>query len=208
MRPTVVLADDHAVVAEGIGHVLARVADVLERVTDGGQLVERVSRLRPDVVVSDITMPVMNGLDAMRQLKAERVPSRFIFLTINTDPRLAAEAMRSGARGYLVKQAAGEELVEAVRTVMAGRTYLTPLITGHVLFTMSESVNDGSRLTPRQRDILRLIAEGKRMKEIAADLGLSVRTVEDHKAHLMHALDVQTTADLVKFALKQGFVVE
>lgn len=208
MRPRVVLADDHAVVAEGIGHVIARVADVVGRVGDGRQLVESVRRLRPDLVVADITMPVMSGVDAMRQLRAERISSRFIFLTIHTEARLAAEAMRAGARGYVLKHAAGEELVEAIRTVMAGRTYLTPLITGDVLWTMAQGTGDAPRLTARQQEILLLISQGKRMKEIASLLGLSVRTVEDHKAHLFQLFGIDSTAELVKLAMRQGLLPE
>lgn len=208
MKPRVILADDHVMVAEGLGHLISRVADLVAQVFDGRQLVDAARRLQPDIIVSDITMPEMSGLEAMRRLKADKVPSRFIFLTIHTEPRLAAEAMRAGARGYLLKQAAGEELLEAIRTVMGGRTYLTPLITADVLWTIAQNANDDHALTPRQLDVLRLVAQGKRMKEIAADLGLSVRTVEDHKAHLLETLGVETTADLVKFALKQGLISE
>jgi DNA-binding NarL/FixJ family response regulator len=152
-------------------------------------------------------MPAMSGLDAMRQLKAEGSNARFIFLTIHTDARLAAQALRAGASGYLLKQAAGDELLEALRTVMDGRTYLTPLITKDVLFRIANPMEDGPpALTPRQLDILRLIAQGKRMKEIAAELDLSVRTIEDHKAQLLRLLHADSTADLVKFAVRQGLV--
>ncbi|HKW03179.1 MAG TPA: response regulator transcription factor [Vicinamibacterales bacterium] len=208
MRPRVILADDHVMVAEGLGHLISRVADLVAQVFDGRQLVDAARRLEPDIIVSDITMPEMSGLEAMRRLKTDKIGSKFIFLTIHTEPRLAAEAMRAGARGYLLKQAAGEELLEAIRTVMAGRTYLTPLITADVLWTIAQNSNDDHALTPRQLDVLRLVAQGKRMKEIAADLGLSVRTVEDHKAHLLETLGVETTADLVKFAVKQGLIAE
>ena len=143
----------------------------------------------------------------MRQIKADGSQARFIFLTIHDDARLAARALRAGAVGYLLKQAAGEELLEAIRTVIDGRTYLTPFITKDVLWTMANL--DGDRtpaLTPRQLEILRLIAQGKRMKEIAAELDLSVRTIEDHKAQLMRLLGADSTADLIKFAVRQGLV--
>ncbi|HEY7447131.1 MAG TPA: response regulator transcription factor [Vicinamibacterales bacterium] len=207
MRPRVILADDHVMVAQGLGRLLGEAAELVALVSDGRQLVESTRTLRPDIVVSDVTMPVMSGLDAMRQLKADGSNARFIFLTIHTDARLAAQALRAGASAYLLKQAAGEELFEALRTVMDGRTYLTPLITKDVLWTMGNPAEDDTpALTPRQLEILRLVAQGKRMKEIAAELGLSVRTIEDHKAQLLRMLGVDSTAELVKFAVRQGLV--
>lgn len=207
MRPRIVLADDHVMVAEGLGRLIAEIADLIERVSDGEQLVERVRRLKPDLVVTDITMPLMSGLDAMRTLKADGSKSKFIFLTVHAEPRLAAEAMRSGASAFVLKQAAGEELIEAIRCVMAGRTYVTPDLAGEVLRILARPADAGNpALTSRQREVLVLIAQGKRLKEIAADLNISVRTVEDHKAQLLQALDLKSTADLVKFAIKQNLI--
>ena len=209
MRPKVLLADDHAIIAEGLARLIEDVADLVGRVNDGVRLVEEARRLRHDIVVADITMPGMSGIDAMRQLKAEKSEARFIFLTIHTEARLAAEAMRSGASAYLLKQAAGDELFDAIQAVAQGRTYLTPLITGDVLRNLSAPADSVEReLTPRQRDVLRLLAQGKRMKEIAAELDLSVRTVENHKAHLLQVLSLTSTADLVRFAIKQRIVPE
>jgi DNA-binding NarL/FixJ family response regulator len=209
MRPKVLLADDHAIIAEGLARLIADVADLVGLVNDGVRLVEEARRLRPDIVVADITMPGMSGIDAMRQLKAEKSEARFIFLTIHTEARLAAEAMRSGASAYLLKQAAGDELFDAIQAVAQGRTYLTPLITGDVLRNLTAPADTVEReLTPRQRDVLRLLAQGKRMKEIAAELDLSVRTVENHKAHLLQVLSLTSTADLVRFAIKQRIVPE
>jgi DNA-binding NarL/FixJ family response regulator len=194
-------------VAQGLGRLIAETAELVAVVNDGWQLVESARALRPDIVVSDMTMPLMSGLDAMRELKADGSNARFIFLTIHTDARLAAQALRAGASGYLLKQAAGEELLEAIRTVMDGRTYLTPLITKDVLWTMANPLEDSTpALTARQLDVLRLIGQGKRMKEIAGELNLSVRTIEDHKAVLLRTLGVESTADLVKFAVRQGLV--
>ena len=209
MRPRVLLADDHAIVAEGLARLIADVADLVGQVNDGTRLVEETRRLRPDIVVADVTMPGMSGIDAMRQLKAEGVETRFIFLTIHTEARLAAEAMRSGASAYVLKQAAGNELFDAIQAVTLGRTYLTPLITGDVLRNLTEPGDTAEReLTPRQRDVLRLLAQGKRMKEIAAELEISVRTVENHRAQLSHVLGLTSTADLVRFAIKQRIVPE
>jgi DNA-binding NarL/FixJ family response regulator len=207
MRPRVLLADDHAIIAEGLARLIGDVADLVGQVNDGLRLVEEARRLRPDIVVADITMPGMSGIDAMRQLKAEGSEAQFIFLTIHTEARLAAEAMRSGASGYLLKQAAGNELFAAIQAVTSGRTYLTPLITGDVLRKLASTTYAAEReLTPRQRDVLRLLAQGKRMKEIAAELDISVRTVENHKAHLLQVLSLGSTADLVRFAIKQHIV--
>ena len=205
MRPKVLLADDHAIIAEGLARLIEDVADLVGRVNDGVRLVEETRRLRPDIVVADITMPGMSGIDAMRQLKAEGSEARFIFLTIHTEARLAAEAMRAGASAYLLKQAAGNELFDAIQAVAQGRTYLTPLITGDVLRNLTAPAETVEReLTPRQRDVLRLIVEGRRMKEIGAILDLSARTVETHKYEMMRALGVQSTAELVRYALQNG----
>jgi two-component system, NarL family, response regulator NreC len=207
LKPRVILADDHVMVAEGLSRLIGEVADLVGQVSDGLQLIECARRLRPDIIVSDITMPVMSGLDAMRQLKAERSTARFIFLTIHTEAGLAAEALRAGASGYLLKHAAGEELLEAIRTVFAGRTYLTSHIAKDVLWSIAHSADTREHLlTSRQREILRMLAQGKRMKEIATELKLSVRTIEDHKSQLLQALGVNSTADLIKFAIKHGLV--
>ena len=195
-------------VADGLARLIADVADLVGQVNDGVRLVEEARRLQPDIVVTDITMPGVSGIDAMRKLKAEGSPARFIFVTIHTDALLAAEAMRSGAAGYLLKEAAGDELLDAIRAVMGGRTYLTPLITHDVLQMASATVAAERELTSRQREVLRLLAQGKRMKEIAAELDLSIRTVEDHKSHLMQVLGLETTADLIRFAIKQRIVPE
>jgi DNA-binding NarL/FixJ family response regulator len=202
----VILADDHAIVAEGLGRLIGEVADLVGQVADGRQLVDSARRLKPDIIISDVSMPVMSGLDALRQLKSEGSQARFIFLTMHTEAQLAAEAMRAGASGYLLKAAAGEELFEAIRAAMAGRVYLSPHIAGDVLRTISGANQGEHQLTSRQREVLQLIAQGKRMKEIAADLNISVRTVEDHKSQLLVALGGKSTADLVRFAVKHGLV--
>ena len=203
MRPKVLLADDHALVADSLACRINEVADVVGQVHDDVSLVAETRRLRPDIVVADITTPEMRGIDAMRQLRAEGLGTRFIFLTIHTEPRLAAEAMRSGAAGYLLKQAAGNELSYAIQAVTNGRTYVTSLIISDVLRRLTTPANAADDLTPRQREVLRLLAQGKRMKEVAAELDISVRTVETHKAHLLQALKLASTAELVRFAHQQ-----
>jgi DNA-binding NarL/FixJ family response regulator len=204
-----IIADDHAMVAEGLERIMTEVGDVVARVGDGAQLVDVAQRLAPDIIVSDVTMPGLSGIDAMRQLKAQGSKAKFIFLTIHTEARLAAEAIRSGASGYVLKHAAGEELLDAIRSVLAGRTYLTPLVTRAVIENLSSTDADAEpRLTGRQREVLRLIAQGKRLKEIADALGISVRTVEDHKYQLMRTLNIESTADLVRFAIKHRIVPE
>jgi two-component system, NarL family, response regulator NreC len=205
-RTRVILADDHLIVAEGLGRLIAEVAELVDCVSNGRQLVESARRLLPDVIISDITMPQLSGLDAMRLLKSEGLRARFIFLTIHSDPYLAAGAIRDGASAYLLKQAAGEELVTALRTAEEGRVYLTPIISANVLKAMANPARGTSSLTPRQFEILRLIVEGKRMKEIAGDLGISVRTVEEHKANLVTMLGANGTADLVRVAIRQGLI--
>lgn len=206
-RPRVLIADDHLMIAAGLSRLLEGEAEIVATASDGGELVERARLHRPDIVIADVNMPVMSGLEAMRQLKADGVRAKFIFLTLHTEARLASEALRAGASGYLLKQAAAEELLEALRTVAGGMTYLTPLIARDVLWEMAQPEDTRhTALTPRQKDVLRLISDGKRMKEIAAELNISVRTVESHKHELMSILGVESNADLIKFAIKQGMV--
>lgn len=206
-RPRVLLADDHVMVAQGLSRLLEGEVDIVATVSDGAELVAQAQKHRPDIIVADMSMPVMNGLEAMRRLKTLGVRAKFIFVTLHAEPRLASEAMRNGASGYVLKQAAGDELIEAVRAVAGGLTYLTPLITRDVLRAMAQpDDSEQISLTPRQLDVLRLIAEGKRMKEIAGELQISVRTVETHKQSLLHSLGAETTADLIKFAIKHGLI--
>jgi DNA-binding NarL/FixJ family response regulator len=203
----VLLADDHTIVAAGLSSLLKERFDLVGVVGDGKKLVEMVGKLRPDVVVSDIGMPVLSGLDALRRLRAEGVDTRFIFLTMHDDAQLATEAFRAGASGFLLKQSAGDELIAAIEEVLHGRTYLTPLITKDVIHTLTAPPAEPlQKLTPRQREVLRLIADGKRLKEIAAMLHLSTRTVETHKYDMMHALQVESTAELIRYAIRNGLI--
>jgi DNA-binding NarL/FixJ family response regulator len=206
-RPKVLLADDHAIVAEGLATLLKDYFDLVGTVGDGSALIDAARKLLPDVIVADIAMPVMSGLEALRRLRAVKNDAKVIFLTMHTDAELATEAFRAGASGYVLKHSAGEELIAAIREVLQGRIYLTPLITKDVITTLTEPApKPAMKLTPRQRDVLRLIAKGRRMKEIAAILELSTRTVESHKYEMMRSLGVESTAELVRYAIQIGLV--
>jgi DNA-binding NarL/FixJ family response regulator len=205
--PTVLLADDHAVFTDGLASLLRPSYEIVGSVRDGRQLLEAADRLHPDVIVADVSMPAMSGLDALRRLRERRSHSRAILLTMHADPRLAAEALRAGAAGFVLKEATGDELLTAIKEVLAGRTYLTPAITADVVALMSNpKAVSGVRLTPRQHEILELIVDGRRAKEIAQALDLSPRTVETVKAELMRALNVHSTAGLVRYALEHRLV--
>jgi DNA-binding NarL/FixJ family response regulator len=203
----VLLADDHTIVAQGLASLLRDDFDLVGTVGDGQALIDAARRLRPDVIVADMAMPVMDGLEALHQLKAARIIAKVIFLTMHADAQLATAALRAGASGYVLKHSAGEELITAIQEVLQGRTYLTPLIAKDVITSLMAPEKQATvMLTPRQREVLRLIAEGRRMKEIAATLQLSTRTVETHKYEMMRALGVQSTAELVRYAIHLGLV--
>jgi DNA-binding NarL/FixJ family response regulator len=178
-------------------------------VEDGHALLAAAEKLRPDVVVTDISMPLLNGLDAARQLKKIDPGVKIVFLTMHADVSFATEAFRAGASGYLLKQSAAEELTTAVREVMMGRVYVTPLTAKDVLSTLMDgppAAQKTSELTPRQRQVLQLVAEGRSIKEIAAILEVSTRTVEFHKYNIMEILKVRSTAELTQYAIKRGIV--
>src|SRR5262245_340420 len=209
-KTSVLLAEDHTIVAEGLKSILEGEFDLIGIVPDGRSLVETAKQLKPDVIVTDISMPLLNGLDAVRQIKREGLPAKIIFLTMHTDIPLATEAFRAGASGYLLKQSASQELITAIHEVVKGHAYVTPLITRDVLSFQMEVSHDSeqptAKLTPRQREVLQLIAEGRTMKEIASILDISTRTVEAHKYEMMQTLNVQTTAELIQYAIKIGLV--
>ena len=202
-RHTVVLADDHTIVTDGLSKILQEAEfDVVGAVRDGQHLIDAAMRLRPDVIITDLSMPGLTGLDVLARLKTERLTSKVIVLTMHHDADLATDAIRGGASGFLLKESAGDELLSAVRHVLDGKVYITPTVTRDVMERMTGPANaKAPHLTPRQRDILRLIVKGQRMKEIAANLGLSPRTVEGHKYEMMETLGVTSTAELVRYAL-------
>ena len=204
-RATVLLADDHAIVVEGLASLLQREFFLVGSVPDGARLIDAARHLRPDVIVTDMAMPGMNGLEALRRLRTDKIPSKVIFLTMHADAQLAAEALRAGALGFVMKHAAGKELVAAIHEVLRGGTYVPPQLSSDVLQILAEHRPAGAApLTPRQREVVSLIAAGRSMKEVAAALGLSPRTVETHKYQVMGTLGLKTTAELIRYAIEQG----
>jgi DNA-binding NarL/FixJ family response regulator len=202
-RATVLLADDHRLFTEGLVHLLNERFRVIGTVREGAAVIEAARRLRPEVIVMDLSMPTMSGLDALRQMNDQGLESKVIVLTMHADARLATEALRAGASGFVLKEASGEELVTAIDAALEGRTYLTTALTRDVLDMMSRRNDPAAvQLTPRQVAVLRLIVDGLRMKEIASALDLSPRTVETIKYELMHELKIHSTAELVRYAIE------
>jgi DNA-binding NarL/FixJ family response regulator len=205
-RPRILMADDHLMLLEAFKALLEPDFEVVGTVTDGRALLEEFSRLHPDVVLLDVAMPLLNGLDAGRQLKAQRQSVKLIYLTMNPDPDLAGEALRLGASGYVLKSSAAQELKQAIQEALRGRSYITPLITRDVVGSLMQPRTPRNQLTSRQREVLQLLAEGKSMKEVGAILDLTPRTVAFHKYRMMEQLRLKTSAELVKFAVRQGVV--
>ena len=208
-RIRILLADDHPMVLEGIAKILEEEFDVVGKVEDGRALVAAAQRLNPDVIVTDMSMPLLHGLEACRQLK-RLVGTKVIFLTMHADVAYAKEAFQAGASGYLLKRNAGSELIDAIHTVLQDQSYVTPLLFQDNQMPVESAPHNQvpifKDLTPRQREVLQLIAEGKSIKEIAVILSLSVKTVDFHRAKLMENLHLQSNADLTKFALSHGLV--
>ena len=206
--PRVLLADDHALLLGAFEKLLSGEFDIVGQVSDGRALVAAVDRLRPEVVVLDIAMPELNGLEAGRQIKNRWPDTRLIFLTMNEDPDLAAEAFRSGATGYLLKRSAASELATAIREAMQGRSYVTPLVTGGMVEALMrpDHQRPAHELTPRQREVLQLLAEGRSMKEVAGVLNVTPRTVAFHKYQMMEQLNLKSTAELIQYAVRHHIV--
>ncbi len=207
-RPRVLIADDHELLAEAFQKLLEAEVEVVGKVLDVRALLAEAPRLKPDIVVLDISMPKLNGLEAGEQLKKIMPDVKLIFLTIHEDPDLAVEAFRLGASGYLLKGSAASELFQAVQEVYRGRTYVTPLIAEGMIesFARDPERRKVSKLTPRQREILQLLAEGNSMKEVAAILNITPRTVAFHKYRMMDMLGLKSNAELLRFAIKEQIV--
>jgi DNA-binding NarL/FixJ family response regulator len=205
--PRVLLADDHALLLGAFEKLLATECEVVGLASDGRALVAAAEALKPDLIVLDIAMPLLNGLEAGRQIKRKLPDVKLVFLTMNEDPELAAEAFRSGASAYLLKRSAASELTTAIREVMNGQSYVTPLITSGMVGSLLKKKDSGEAdLTPRQREVLQLLAEGHSMKEVASLLNLTPRTVAFHKYEMMKRLNVNSTAELIQYAVKHHIV--
>jgi DNA-binding NarL/FixJ family response regulator len=208
-RTRVLLADDHTLITDALSKLLEAEFEVVGSVADGRALLKVAIDLRADVVVLDIGLPLLNGLDAGQQLRERNPKIKIVYLTQNRDPHLAAEAFRRKAYGYLLKNSAASELSVAIREAVRGRSYVSPVIAKDMMECMLDRRPGGEGLpglTPRQREVLQLLAEGKSMKEVAAILSITTRTVEFHKYRIMELLSLKTNAELVQYAVRQGIV--
>lgn len=209
-RPRILLADDHRIVAEGLKSILSREFDLVAMVADGQEMVDATRKLRPDAIVADITMPRLNGIKALQSLKNEGIDIPVVFLTMHREMEYATRALEAGAAGYVLKQAASEELVLAVRVALDGGTFMSPALAGDLLRSAKgrkRQADDGSlALSDRQRDIVRFLADGMSAKEVAKALGISPRTVEFHKYRIMEALELKSSAELVQYAIKRQII--
>ena len=209
-RFRILIADDHNLVAELCRKLLETEFEVVEVVADGRALVHAARELKPDVIIADVAMPILNGLDAGRQVKAMLPSVKLVYLTMNPDPEIAAEAFTRGASGYLLKTCASSEMVQAVREVLQGKTYLSRALSRNDIdclrWQQKELIDESERLTDRQREVLQLLAEGKVMKEIGSILKMTTRTVAYHKYRIMEVLGAKTNAELVKYAVRNHIV--
>jgi DNA-binding NarL/FixJ family response regulator len=200
------MADDHTMLLDGLVTLVNREVNVIGVARDGRALIDMAKALRPDVIVTDISMPDLNGIDAVRILQKEPTSTRFLFLSMHSDLPLIKEAFRAGASGYLLKVCSAEECVMAIQCVARGKTYITPLLAGDLISTLltagPQETSRQATLTLRQREVLQLLAEGKTMKEVAASLKISTRTTESHKYEIMRQLGLRTTAELVRYAVQ------
>jgi DNA-binding NarL/FixJ family response regulator len=209
-RPRIVIADDHPILAEGLRGLLEPEFEVVAVVADGRALVAAAKEHRPEVIVADVTMPSLNGIEAAVQLLDAGVKTKVVFLTMHRDVAYARRAMEAGAAGFVLKHSVASELVMAVREALQGGTYVTPLIAGELLQSYREGHSRphdaAQRLTTRQREVLQLFAEGRSAKEVAGVLKISIRTAEAHKAHILESLGLRTTAELVQYAIRNGII--
>ncbi|TFH47490.1 MAG: response regulator transcription factor [Lysobacterales bacterium] len=209
-RKRVLLADDHAMFHEGLEKLLSPTYKIAGRVQDGRSLVEAAVRLMPELIVADISMPELNGIEAIREMKSAGVDATVVLLTMHEDPDYAIEALQEGALGYVVKHSASSELLFALEEALSGRMYVSPRVAKEVFARISSANQAPAKAarepTPRQREVLRYLAKGCSAKEIARCLGVSQRTVEHHKYNMMAQMGIKTTAGLIQYAVKQGMI--
>ena len=206
-RPRILIADDHAIFAEALRVYLEKTFSVIGAVGDGRAMVQEAIRLRPDVIVADFAMPLLNGLDAARRIREHVPTARFVFLTMHDDANLAAAALELGRVAFVLKRSGGLELLKGIEEILHGRSYLTPKLRAEDWVAAKARARQFSKeLTKRQCDVVQLFAEGRPMKEIAGVLNLSEKTVEFHKHHIMEAFNLKSNADLVLFALKRRLI--
>ena len=208
-KPTVMLADDHTMIAEAFRNLLEPQYHVVATVHDGRSLVDKALQMQPDIVVVDVGMPLLNGLSAGQQLKQKLRKVKLIYLTMNDDPDLAAEALRTGGSAYLLKSSAASELLKSIHEVLRGGTYVTPKIKKGIEESFIRSNRPKvaeKKLTPRQVEVLQLLAEGKSMKEVGSVLSLTARTVAFHKYRIMEVLNVRSNAELIQYAVRNSLV--
>ena len=207
-RPRILISDDHNLVVEGFQRILEPHFDVVGSVGDGHTLLTTAPKLKPDVILVDIGMPLLNGLEAGQQLKSRLPGTKFIVITMNEDPEVAADAMRHGASGYLLKKCAGSELIKAIREVRKGNPHVTPKVAQQLLdrFVRDPRPEYSAKLTSRQREVLQLLAEGKSMKEAANILNITPRTIAFHKYRIMEEFGLRTNSDLLVFAIREHLI--
>ena len=209
-KPTLLLADDHAIVIDGLRRLLQTDFDLIGDVGDGWSLLEAAGRLKPDVIVADVSMPSLNGIDAVRRLRKVSSRSKVVFLSMHMDVEIATEALQAGASGYVLKHSATEALSQAIWDVLKGQVYVSPRISRDVMTNLMERTARPDalaiQLTQREREVLQLVAEGRTIRGIAAILQIAVRTVVFHKCNIMDKLGLRTTADLTQHAIKRGLI--
>ena len=210
-RTSVLLADDHVMLMDGLVQLVRQEFDIVGLARDGRALVELARQKRPDVIVTDISMPLLNGIDAARRLPGAAPNAKIVFVTMHEDSDYIGEAFRAGGSGYVLKRSAGSELISAIQEVQSGRHYLTPLASPEALRPTQRRGREfhklAASLTARQREVLQLVAEGRAVKEIAVILEVSAKTVEFHKAALMERLRIHTTAELTRYAIEHGMIL-
>src|SRR5271157_1896871 len=206
-RAQILIADDHVVFGEGLRLLLEKQYTVVGTVADGRALITEALRLKPDVIVVDIGMPLLNGLDAAERVRQQLPKVKLVFLTMQDNPNLAAAALEMGSAAFVLKHSAGSELLKAIDQVMHGKSYVTPKLRPEDWAVQKTRARQYAKhLTPRQRDIVQMCAEGRQIKEIAGHLNLSEKTIEFHKHHIMETFNLHSNADLVLFALKEGLI--